>query len=176
MIASRSCLPLAAQSNTLKAQFLQDMELAGLAATSRRTYLDAVEQLVRYYWCGPHELTEQQVSDYLLERHRHNLLQGPAVCLAILLRPDPGQRLASVQKMRSLSQFRLPKVLEHADCLRLIHTIPPFRPQVQLWCVLGKTSPGLLSKCSVGVGTSQLVLAWQCSLCVDAFALGHRPA
>ena len=92
-IASRSCLPLAAESNTLKAQFLRDMELAGLAVTSRRTYLDAVEQLVRYYWCGPHELTEQQVSDYLLERHRDNVPKGSFKVLRFALRFFFGQTL-----------------------------------------------------------------------------------
>ena len=77
----------------LKAQFLKDMELAGLAATSRRTYLDAVEQVVRYYWCGPNELTEQQVTDYLLERHRHNLPKGSFKVLRFALRFFFGQTL-----------------------------------------------------------------------------------
>jgi hypothetical protein len=92
-IASRNRLPVAAESNALKAQFLKDMELAGLAATSRRTYLDAVEQVVRYYWCGPNELTEQQVTDYLLERHRHNLPKGSFKVLRFALRFFFGQTL-----------------------------------------------------------------------------------
>ena len=62
--------------NQLKAQFLTDMELAGLAAASRKTYLDAVEQLIKYYWRSPAELTESQVSQYLLERHRQNPAKG----------------------------------------------------------------------------------------------------
>ena len=92
-IASRNRLPVTAESNALKAQFLRDMELAGLAATSRRTYLDAVEQLVRYYWCGPHKLSEQQVSDYLLERHRHNVPKGSFKVLRFALRFFFGQTL-----------------------------------------------------------------------------------
>jgi len=92
-ITPRIKLPLAAETNTLKAQFLTDMELAGLAATSRKTYLDAVEQVVRYYWCGPSELTEQQVTDYLLERHRHNLPKGSFKVLRFALRFFFGQTL-----------------------------------------------------------------------------------
>ncbi len=92
-IAPRSNLPLAAETNMLKAQFLKDMELAGLAATSRKTYLDAVEQIVRYHWCGPNELTEQQVTDYLLERHRHNLPKGSFKVLRFALRFFFGQTL-----------------------------------------------------------------------------------
>ena len=92
-ISSRNRLPVAAKSNTLKAQFLKDMELAGLAATSRRTYLDAVEQLVRYYWCGPNELSEQQVSDYLLERHRDHVPKGSFKVQRFALRFFFGQTL-----------------------------------------------------------------------------------
>ena len=62
----------AADVNQLKVQFLTDMELAGLARSSRRTYLDAVERLIKYYWCSPAELTEQQASNYILELHRQN--------------------------------------------------------------------------------------------------------
>jgi integrase/recombinase XerD len=62
------------KSNALKQQFVMDMELAGLAVSSRRTYLDAVENLIRYFWCSPEDLTEQQVNEYLIEFHR----SGPA--------------------------------------------------------------------------------------------------
>ena len=79
-------LPEVAKANVLKIQFLKDMELAGLAAESRRTYLDAVEQIVRYYWCAPNELTEQQVADYLLERHRRNIPKGTFKVLRFALR------------------------------------------------------------------------------------------
>jgi len=60
--------------NALKGQFLTDMELAGMGPLARKRYLFAVERLLRHYWGSPAELTEQQVRDYLLERHR----QGPA--------------------------------------------------------------------------------------------------
>jgi len=65
-----------ANINQLKAQFLTDMELAGLAPKSSENYLGVVEQLIKYYWCSPNELTEAQVSQYLLERHRQNPAKG----------------------------------------------------------------------------------------------------
>jgi len=46
----------------------------GLAVSSRGTYLDAVESLIRYFWCSPADLTEQQVNEYLIKFHR----SGPA--------------------------------------------------------------------------------------------------
>ncbi len=75
-----------ANINHLKAQFLTDMELAGLASASRRTYLDAVEQLLKYTWCSPAELTESQVSHYLLERHRQNPAKGTFKVIRFALR------------------------------------------------------------------------------------------
>ena len=66
--------PDSATGNALKCQFLTDMELAGMYPTSRKRYLYVVEHLIRYYWCSPAELTEQQVCDYILEYHR----KGPA--------------------------------------------------------------------------------------------------
>ena len=63
-----------ASVNALKCKFLTDMELAGMTPQSRRRYLLAAEQLIKHAWCSPAEMTEQQVQDYVLERHR----QGPA--------------------------------------------------------------------------------------------------
>jgi len=72
--------------NQLKAQFLTDMELAGLASASRRTYLDAVEQLIKHYWRSPAGLTEAQVNQYLLDRHRRNPAKGTFKVMRFALR------------------------------------------------------------------------------------------
>jgi len=64
--------------NSLKAQFLSDMELAGLASASRRTYLDAVEQLIRYTWCSPADLTT------IGKRNRQRLVPIPPMILHAL--------------------------------------------------------------------------------------------
>ena len=58
--------------NALKCQFLTDMELAGMGPPSRKRYLFAVERLIKHYWRSPAEMTEQQVHDYMLERHRQD--------------------------------------------------------------------------------------------------------
>ena len=65
-------VPNAAASNTLKRQFMANMELAGMGLAAQKRYLFAVERLMRHYWCSPEELTEQQVHDYLLDRHRQD--------------------------------------------------------------------------------------------------------
>lgn len=56
--------------NALKKRFMEDMELSGMARESMRTYLDAVDQLIRFYWCSPELITEQQLEQYILEKQR----------------------------------------------------------------------------------------------------------
>ena len=72
--------------NTLKSKFITDMELAGMARTSRRRYLNAVEKLIKHCWCSPAELTEQQVCNYILERHRQNPPVGTFKVMRFALR------------------------------------------------------------------------------------------
>jgi hypothetical protein len=72
--------------NVLKSQFITDMELAGMARPSRKRYLFAVERLIKHYWCSPAELTEQQVCDYILERHRQNPAKGTFRAMHFALR------------------------------------------------------------------------------------------
>lgn len=62
------------------------MELAGMVVRSRKSYLDALERLIRYYWCSPAKLTEQQVGQYLLERHRCNIAKGTFKVMKFALR------------------------------------------------------------------------------------------
>ncbi len=116
------------KSNALKEQFVMDMELAGLAVSSRRTYLDAVESLIRYFWCSPADLTEQQVNEYLIKFHRSGPARGTfkirRAALRLFFCNTLGHGLAHVQKkMKPLRQYRLPQVLSHADCMRLIETV-----------------------------------------------------
>jgi len=61
---------VSANYNSLKKRFMEDMELSGMARESMRTYLDAVEQLIRFYWCSPELITEQQLEQYILEKQR----------------------------------------------------------------------------------------------------------
>ena len=58
--------------NALKLKFITEMELAGLASTSRKNYLNVVEKLIKHFWCSPAKLTEQQVFNYILSYHRQN--------------------------------------------------------------------------------------------------------
>jgi hypothetical protein len=50
----------------LRAQMIEDMRVAGLAAGTQRIYLDGVRRLAKHYWRAPDRLSEAEVRIYLL--------------------------------------------------------------------------------------------------------------
>jgi len=55
----------------LRARMLEDMKLAGLAATTQEVYLQAVSALAKHYRRSPDRLTEEEVRRYLLDVREH---------------------------------------------------------------------------------------------------------
>jgi integrase/recombinase XerD len=51
---------------------IEDMKLAGLAATTQETYLQAVRSLAKHYNRSPGRLTEEEVRRYLLDVRERN--------------------------------------------------------------------------------------------------------
>ena len=56
----------------LRARMIEDMKLAGLAATTQEIYLQAVRSLVKYYNRPPGLLTEEEIRRYLLDIRERN--------------------------------------------------------------------------------------------------------
>ena len=48
----------------LRRRFLDDMTLHGLAPTTQKVYVNAVEHLAAHYHRSPDQLSEQQLRDY----------------------------------------------------------------------------------------------------------------
>jgi hypothetical protein len=53
-------------SSLLRERMVEDMILAGLAESTKKSYLRQVEGLARFYTTAPDELSERQVRDYFL--------------------------------------------------------------------------------------------------------------
>ena len=49
----------------LKQKLRDDLQLAGLAESSRQTYLDAIDLFFKRTWLTPDAVTEQNLADYL---------------------------------------------------------------------------------------------------------------
>jgi hypothetical protein len=52
-------------SSSVKQQFIRDMQLAGLAASTQRVYLASVMRFVKRTRTRPQDATEEQVAGYL---------------------------------------------------------------------------------------------------------------
>jgi site-specific recombinase XerD len=52
-------------SSSVKQQFIQDMQLAGLAQSTQKVYLASVMRFVRFTRTRPQDATEAQVAEYL---------------------------------------------------------------------------------------------------------------
>ena len=49
----------------LRRRMIRDMNLAGFAASTQRSYIHGVRQLAKHYMRSPDRLTEKQVEDYV---------------------------------------------------------------------------------------------------------------
>jgi hypothetical protein len=56
----------------LRARMIEDMKLAGLAATTQEIYLQAVRSLAKHYNRSPELLAEEEVRRYLLDVGERN--------------------------------------------------------------------------------------------------------
>src|SRR3954468_20483147 len=61
----------------LRAQMIEDMRVAGLAAGTQRIYLDGVSRLAKHYWRAPGRLSEAEVRTYLLGLRDRGVALGP---------------------------------------------------------------------------------------------------
>ena len=58
--------------SALRARMIEDMKLAGLAATTQEIYLQAVRCLAKHYKRSPELLAEEEVRRYLLDVRERN--------------------------------------------------------------------------------------------------------
>ena len=65
-----------AMSDSIKQQFIRDMQLAGLAHSTQQRYLDIIVRFVRRTGTRPQDATEAQVAEYLLGLINKGQCQG----------------------------------------------------------------------------------------------------
>src|SRR6266576_173670 len=60
----------------LRVRMIEDMKLAGLAASTQAVYIDAVRKLAARYRRSPDELTEEEVRAYLVGLRERGIARG----------------------------------------------------------------------------------------------------
>ena len=85
--------------SALRTRMIEDMQLAGLSATTQKVYLQAVTALVKHYGNrSPDQLTEEEVRCYLLAvqpEERAGNLQNLPLRHPVLLPQHPWQALGT---------------------------------------------------------------------------------
>jgi hypothetical protein len=62
--------------SALRMRMIEDMTLAGLAASTRGVYVEAVRKLAGHYRRSPDELTEEEVRAYLVGLRERGIARG----------------------------------------------------------------------------------------------------
>jgi hypothetical protein len=60
----------------LRMRMIEDMKLAGLAAGTQATYIDAVRKLAAHYRRSPDQLSEEEVRSYLVGLRERGAARG----------------------------------------------------------------------------------------------------
>src|ERR1700738_5316388 len=103
----------------LRARMIEDMKLAGLAATTQEIYLQAVRSLAKHYNRSPELLAEEEVRRYLLdvrERNARGSFKTSHYGLQFFYRNTLGQDWALFKKKPlPPTRGRPPEPLPHPD-------------------------------------------------------------
>jgi site-specific recombinase XerD len=109
----------------LRRQFLDDMTLHGLAPTTHKVYLNAVEQLAAHFGRSPDELTEQELRDYftyLVKKKRiaESTLKTYIFAIKFLYTKTLEKPWPTLKLLRARKREKLPVVLDPEEAKRLL--------------------------------------------------------
>jgi integrase/recombinase XerD len=109
----------------LRRRFQDDMTLHGLAPTTQKVYLYAVERLTGYYRRSPDQLTEQELRDYftyLVKKKRiaQSTLKTYIFAIKFLYTKTLQKPWPTLKLLRARTEERLPVVLDPDEAKRLL--------------------------------------------------------
>ena len=89
-------------SNTIRDQFVRDMQVAGLTAGTQARYLSCVNGFMKACWVSPASATERQVQDFLIglreEKAARETFRGYRYALQFLFANSLGRDWALFKK------------------------------------------------------------------------------
>ena len=109
----------------LRQQFLQDLNLAGLADGTCKVYVSSVRQLAAHYHQSPDTLSEAQVRDFLCHLRKERKLAAGSLKIAysalkfFFSRTVP-RDWKTLDELRTPKQRKLPDVLSIEEVHRII--------------------------------------------------------
>ena len=124
----------------LRHQFLQDLQLAGLAERTCQAYVRAVRQLALHYRQSPDSLTEAQVRDFLSHlRNDRRFARGSLTIaysgLKFFFRRTVPREWGTLDHLRVPAETKLPDVLTVPEVQRIIAATRSEPGRACLWTI-----------------------------------------
>lgn len=121
----------------LRQKMIDAMLVRGFSDRTQQSYLDAVNQLAKYYHCSPELLVTQQIQDYFLYLVKQRQL-SPASCrlylngIRFLYLQVLGWNAFDIVIHTPKRAQRIPELLSREDVARLLLACPNFKHRVML--------------------------------------------
>lgn len=160
-------LPTKHPISPLRKRLLRDMELAGLADNTQRTYIHAIVKLQAHYHIRPDKLTEKQVKQYIFWlRDDKQVARGTfqtqwyGIKFFYYRSLDVDWPLFTRKKVRHPRRQRLPVPIAWADGHRLIQAIqkPAYRLCCSFMLSLGLRIGDVLALTIASVDSTQMMV------------------
>lgn len=112
----------------LRRRMVEEMELQGLSASTRETYVHAVKGLARYYGCSPDRLSEEQLREYFLylindRRVAPNTLTVYLCGIKFFYESTLKRQWQVLELVRPKKRKKLPVVLSREEVRRIVSRV-----------------------------------------------------
>ncbi len=109
----------------LRRRYMDDMTLHGLAPTTQKVYVHAVEKLAQHYGRSPHQLSEQELRDYFVylvkkKRAACSTLRLHVFAVKFLFTKTLKRPWPTLRILRARPQLKLPVVLDPKEAKRIL--------------------------------------------------------
>lgn len=126
--------------SALRQKMIQDLQLAGLSASTQAAYVRSIRQLAAQFHAVPDQLSEKQVREYILflkndKQLSPNSLRVPYAAIRFFYTHTVPRQWPTLAKLKLPKHKSLPDVLTIEEVRRLIGAVRTFHNRVYLWTV-----------------------------------------
>lgn len=115
----------------LRRRMIEDMRLAGLAESTRETYVICVRNLARYYNRSPQQLSEEEVRHFFLHLLDKGISEGSfrthRYAISFLYTKTLGQPMPALERIHPRRRRRLPVILSPEEVATILTKVR-YRP------------------------------------------------
>ena len=123
----------------LRRRMIEDMGLHGLAATTQKTYLEAIKILAKYYKRSPNQLCEEEIRKFFIyladeKRLARSTLRGYLFAIKFLYQKTLNRKWSVLNLIRVKRSKKLPVVLSPEEVQHLLSLV--HRPVARMGLIM----------------------------------------